>query len=108
MNPHPEEDEELTSFLRRYRSHPPVAAPDLEDRIIQSLPRRSRVSRPIVFLMSGIAASFIGLLMAQPVRSPSADPATLEAYLESNWSTVVDGASDSTSDDFAFVDSTTP
>ncbi|GAP97910.1 hypothetical protein [Leptolyngbya sp. NIES-2104] len=108
MNRPPEEDEELTSFLRQYRSHPPSASPDLEDRIIQSLPRRSRMSRPIVFLMSGIAASFIGILIAQPVRSPSADPATLEAYLESNWSTVVDGTSDSTSDYFAFVDSTTP
>lgn len=108
MNPHPEDDEELTSFLRRYRSHPPAAAPDLEDRIIQSLPQRSRISRPIVLFAAGIAASFIGILIAQPVRSPSADPATLEAYMESNWSTVVDGTSDSTGDYFAFVDSTTP
>lgn len=108
MNPHPEEDEEMTSFLRQHRSHPPAAAPDLEDRIIQSLPRRARVSRSIVFLISGIAASFIGILIAQPARSPSVDSATLEGYMESNWSTVVEGTSDSTSDYFAFVDSTTP
>lgn len=108
MKPHPEDDEELTNFLRRYRSDPPAASPGLEDRIIQSLPKRSRVSRPIVLFMAGIAASFIGVILAQPVRSPSVDPATLEAYLENNWSTVVDGTSDTPGDYLALVDPTTP
>lgn len=106
MNPHPEEDEELTSFLRRYRSHPPTASPDLEDRIIQSLPKRSRLSRPLVLCMAGIAASFIGVIIAQPVRSPSVDAATLEAYLESNWSTVVDGTSETPGDYLPFIEPT--
>ncbi|MBE9011398.1 hypothetical protein IQ250_14395 [Pseudanabaenaceae cyanobacterium LEGE 13415] len=105
MNPHPEDDEDLTSFLRRYRSYPPAASPGLEDRIIQSLPKRSPVPRPIVLFMAGIAASFIGVIIAQPARSPSVDPA-LEAYLESNWSTVVDGTSDTTGDYLAFIEST--
>lgn len=103
-----QDDEELSHFLRRYRSHPPAAAPDLEDRIIQSLPKRSRGTRSIVLLMAGIAAAFIGVIFAQPVRSPSPDSATLEAYLESNWSTVVDGTSDPNGDYLALVDSTNP
>lgn len=108
MNRFPEDDEDLTSFLRQHRSSPPVASLDLEDRIIQSLPKRDRVSRPLIMFAVGIAASFVGVLIAQPVRSPSSDPATLEAYMESSWSTVIDSSttSDTNSDYLALVDST--
>lgn len=109
MNPFPEDDEDLTVFLRHHRSSPPIASPGLEDRIIQSLPKRSRISRPLVLFTTAIAASFIGVMIARPVRSPSVDATTLEAYLESNWSTVVDGASvsESNSDYLAFVEPST-
>ncbi|MBW4439718.1 MAG: hypothetical protein KME10_00505 [Plectolyngbya sp. WJT66-NPBG17] len=109
MNPFPEDDEDLTEFLRHHRSSPPAASRDLEDRIIQSLPKRSSISRPIILFTAGIAASLIGVIFAQPVRSPSVDATTLEAYMESNWSTVVEGASvsDTNSDYLALVESTT-
>jgi len=108
MNPFSEDDEALTEFLRRHRSSPPVASPDLEDRIIQSLPKRSRVSHPLIIFAAGIAAAFIGVIIAQPVRSPSVDAATLEAYMENNWSTVIDGSSPDTNSDYlALVESTT-
>ncbi len=108
MNRFPEDDEDLTEFLRHHRSDPPVASPDLEDRIMQSLPKRDRVSRPLILFAAGIAASFIGVMIAQPVRSPSSDPATLEAFMESSWSTVIDGSStsDTNSDYLALVNFT--
>ncbi|MBD1823496.1 hypothetical protein H6F51_13495 [Cyanobacteria bacterium FACHB-DQ100] len=105
MKPFSQDDEDLAQFLRQHRSSPPAAAPDLEDRIIQSLPKR-RVSRPLILFTAGIAASFIGVMIAQPVRSPSPDAATLEAFMESSWSTVLDGTSDTNSDYLALVDST--
>lgn len=108
MNPFPEDDEALTEFLRRHRSSPPVASPDLEDRIIQSLPKRSRISHSFIMLTAGIAACFVGVIIAQPVRSPSIDAATLEAYMENNWSTVINGSSSDTNSDYlALVESTT-
>lgn len=106
MKPFSEDDEDLIQFLRQHRSLPPAASPDLEDRIIQSLPKRSRVSRPLILFAASIAASFIGVIVAQPVRSPSPDAATLEAFMESSWSTVLDGTSDTNSDYLALVDST--
>lgn len=105
MKPFSEDDEDLTQFLRQHRSSPPVAAPNLEDRIIQSLPKR-RVSHPLILFTAGIAASFIGVMIAQPVRSPAPDAATLEAFMENSWSTVLDGTSDTNSDYLALVDST--
>lgn len=106
MSPFPEDDEDLTQFLQCHRSTPPPAAPDLEDRIIQSLPRRSSVSRPLVLFVSGIAACFVGIIIAQPVRSPSVDAQALEAFMENNWSGVMEGASTSDMMDYvAFVES---
>lgn len=91
MNPGPEDSEDLIQFLQRHRSIPPAAAPELEDRIIQALPRRSSVSRPWALAAAGMAAGFVGLLVAQPARSPSVEAEVLEAFMESNWSGVVEG-----------------
>lgn len=105
MKPFPEDDEDLSRFLQRHRSTPPPAAPDLEDRIIQSLPRRSSIFRPVVLFATGMAACFVGVMIAQPVRSPSVDAQALEAFMESNWSGVVEGTSTSDMMDYvAFVE----
>ncbi|MCU0548182.1 MAG: hypothetical protein MUC48_02430 [Leptolyngbya sp. Prado105] len=104
MKPFPEDDEDLTQFLQRHRSSPPPAVPGLEDRIIQSLPRRSSVSRPLILFAAGIAACFIGVILAQPARSPSVDAEALE-FMESNWSGVIEGASTNDMTDYlAFVE----
>ncbi|HTL88716.1 MAG TPA: hypothetical protein VL134_04895 [Leptolyngbya sp.] len=109
MSPFQPEDEDLTQFLRHHRSQPPVASPDLEDRIVRSLPKRSRFSRPLVLFASGIAACTIGVIMAQPARSPAPDANTLEAFMENSWSTTIDGTptSGATSDYLALMESTT-
>ena len=150
MNPFPQDDEDLVQFLRRHRSDPPAASPDLENQILESLPsielssqddevliqflRRHRSELPIasrslenrivqslpqrglatrsrltVMFAAGIAASFIGVMFATPVRSPAPDAATLEAFMESNWSTTLDGGSTSepASDYISFVEPNT-
>ena len=108
MSPFSHDDEDLSRFLRRHRAHLPEASPDLEDRIVRSLPKRSHFSRPVVLFAASIAACAIGLIIAQPARSPTPDTANLEAFVENNWSTAIDEAStpETPSDYLAFVEST--
>jgi hypothetical protein len=95
MKPFPEDDEDLTQFLQRHRASPPPPALGLEDRIIQSLPRRNALSRSLVFLGVGIAACFLATVITQPGQTPypAADADEIESFMTSNWSGVVEGAS---------------
>lgn len=92
MSLFPQDDEDLVQFLRRHRPEPPDAAPDLEARILRSLPpRRSwRDSARVITIASSIAACFLGVIIARQVQAPTHDPTAIEAYLESSWSTVFD------------------
>lgn len=107
MSPFPEDDEDLTQFLHRHRSTPPPAALGLEDRIIQSLPRRSQTARSLIFLGTGIAACFFATVISQPGQTPypTADAQAVESFMESNWSSVIEGGSSSDMTDYvAFVE----
>lgn len=82
------EDHDLVSFLRQHRSNPPPAAPDLEDRIVQTLPKRSR-RRHLWIVPSAIAASLVGAIVSYQVLRPTSpepvDTASIETFMESNW-----------------------
>jgi hypothetical protein len=94
MKPFPEDDEDLTQFLQRHRSSPPLPVPGLEDRIIESLPRRHRVSRSLIFLATGMAACLFATVISQPGQTPypAADAEEVESFMTSSWSGVVEGA----------------
>lgn len=106
---HPEEDQDLVSFLRRNRPQPPPAAPNLEFQILQALPPR-RPFRP--WIGAGvIAAGLLGAVISYRLIDSTPDRAAIEAFMESTWSTTVNGTQDLTqstasSDYLAMLDST--
>lgn len=106
---HPEEDQDLVSFLRRNRPQPPPAAPELEFQILRALPPRRR-SRP--WIGAGVvAAGLVGAVISYRSMYPTQDQAAIEAFMESTWSTTVNGTPDSAnsttnSDYLAMLDST--
>lgn len=87
MTQPPPDDQDLVSFLRHHRSNPPPGDPALEDRILQSLPQRSR--RRLWVVPSAIAATLVGAIVSyqflRPTPSEPVDTASIEAYMESNW-----------------------
>lgn len=113
MSHPPEDDRNLISFLRHHRPNPPPAHPDLEDQILEALSARKRRRRWII--PSTLAASLVSAIVTyqvmQPQSSEAPDLAGLETYMESNWSTTINGVSDTSSkapstDYLAFVEST--
>lgn len=109
----PDDDRDLTHFLHRYRPNPPPAHPELEDQILNALPRRTRRSRWII--PSTIAASLVSAIatyqILQPRSSEFVDTAAIETYMESNWSNTMHGTLNTateptTPEDIALVDFT--
>lgn len=87
----PPDDHQWKEFLRQHRPVPPPAAPELEDRLMQAI-EKSPINRRLWAVPPALAA---GLLMAwSGYRTliplpPSSNPASLEAFLETNWNSVV-------------------
>jgi hypothetical protein len=108
------EDPPLAEFLQRYSPVAPAAAPDLEQRIMQSVQTTSQVSvsgagkRPFGIVLklpsgqgrwwagvsSAIAAGFVLAASLSSTLTPapidSAELAKLELFLQSNWNGVVE------------------
>lgn len=87
----PPDDRQWKEFLRQHRPVPPPAAPELEERLMQAI-EKSPIHRRLWAVPPALAA---GLLMAWSgyrtmIPLPAAsNSATLEAFLENNWNSVV-------------------
>jgi hypothetical protein len=73
-NPHPSEppeiaeDQALVQFLRQHRPSVPAAASNLEERLMQGLPQRSRRPRAAAWAsVPVLAASALFLLQSRPI-----------------------------------------
>lgn len=87
----PPDDHQWKEFLRQNCPVPPPASPELEDRLMQAI-EKSPIHRRLWAVPPALAA---GLLMAWsgyrtmiPLPA-SSNSATLEAFLENNWNSVV-------------------
>lgn len=90
----PEDDQQWQEFLRKNCPTPPPIGPDLEEKLMKAVQHSPHpvLNRRLWAVPPVIAA---GLLMAWssyrtliPVPNPS-QTASLEAFLENNWSSVV-------------------
>lgn len=98
MTQFPDDDKRLVEFLRQHRGHVPPSAPDLESQIMQavaSAPPQGR--RKIWLLPSAIVASLLvtwagyRVLVPHTASTASTNTAELEAFLATNWDSVVAG-----------------
>lgn len=93
-------DDSLVGFLRTHAIAPPPAAPDFEEKLMQSVasipvPQTSR-SRNLWVLPPAIAASLLISLVGYRLfvsPTPKVDTRTLEAFIEDSW----DGSTTETS-----------
>ncbi|MBD2744048.1 hypothetical protein [Coleofasciculus sp. FACHB-1120] len=96
MTQFPDDDKPLIEFLRQHRGHVPPSAPDLESHIMQavaSAPPQGR--RKMWLLPSAIVASLLvtwagyRVLVPNTASTASTNTAELEAFLATNWDSVV-------------------
>jgi hypothetical protein len=100
MSPRPEEDPQLTHFLKHHRPVAPSASDELEERLMamvnntpQAVPlgasRRQRHDRRVLWLLpSAIAATLVAVVAPQwfmPQSPSDAQLAELETFIESTW-----------------------
>lgn len=112
MNKNPEDDEQLVKFLRQHTGTVPSVAPDLEEQIItaiSSAPQRSSWKQLRWILPPAMAAGLLlawtGYRVPMPISPSPTEVASLEAFLESNWDSVLN--SDTEADSFSFTSPTT-
>ena len=96
MTQFPDDDKPLLEFLRQHRGHVPPSAPDLESQIMQavaSAPLQGR--RKMWILPSALVASLLvtwagyRVLVPNTASTASTNTAELEAFLATNWDSVV-------------------
>ncbi|MCD8488822.1 MAG: hypothetical protein LRZ84_19300 [Desertifilum sp.] len=91
MSQFSEEDRPVVEFLRQYRPPVPPAQPELEDRVMEAIPRFHRRPKRPLWLVSGtLAAGFLAAIATHSILSPrgglsEAEVAQLEAYVERHW-----------------------
>jgi hypothetical protein len=98
----PQDDKELTHFLRNHHPKPPAAAPDLEDRILGTIASGAqshfpRTKKPFGkrqlrswLVPSAIAASLLAAMVGYRSFTPASKPspseiAALEEFIETSW-----------------------
>ncbi|MBD1838092.1 hypothetical protein [Coleofasciculus sp. FACHB-501] len=100
MTQFPDDDKPLVEFLRQHRGHIPPSAPDLESQIMQavaSAPPQPQWRRQIWILPSALVASLLvtwagyRVLVPNTASTASTNTAELEAFLATNWDSVVAG-----------------
>lgn len=94
------DDDQLVEFLRRYRSEPPSASPDLEDRILSAIApapipirRRERTWFPAA-IAATLVAGLLGYHLWSPTTPTSAELASLEGFMQGTWQDTVNESSD--------------
>ncbi len=95
--PNPD-DPRLAAFLRQHRSPVPPPALDLEERLLQNLPSRTRqparAPRPLWLmapvLAAGLLATWFSYHSVGPLPPDPDDLVSLESFLENNWDATVE------------------
>ncbi|MBW4520049.1 MAG: hypothetical protein KME16_10170 [Scytolyngbya sp. HA4215-MV1] len=101
MTQFPDDDPMLTNFLRQHRAAPPLASPDLEDRIVHAIATDRPAKKPgaqvisihkkrsLWLVPSTLAAGLmVALVSYQTLQRPqvrAGDTANLETFVENNW-----------------------
>uniref|UniRef100_A0ACD5GZA7 Uncharacterized protein n=1 Tax=Desertifilum tharense IPPAS B-1220 TaxID=1781255 RepID=A0ACD5GZA7_9CYAN len=71
MSQFSEEDRPVVEFLRQYRPPVPPAQPELEDRVMEAIPRFHRRPKRPLWLVSGtLAAGFLAAIATHSILSP--------------------------------------
>jgi hypothetical protein len=99
MTHKPEDDRDLVNFLRQHRPIPPPASADLENQIMRKIAPRRRPIRWWVgsgALAAGLATAILSYRVLQPVPPSTTELASVEAFMESSWSSSISGNSDTT------------
>jgi len=89
MSKFSEREDELISFLQRYRPLPPEESWDGETKLMESLPTREG-KRHYLFLSltaiaTGLLLTYFGYRQFQPAFQQAAKERQLEAFLIDNW-----------------------
>ncbi|GAC1460383.1 MAG: hypothetical protein NVS2B14_04610 [Chamaesiphon sp.] len=97
MNKFQKDEQHLVEFLRQHKGAVPLGAPNLEEQILQavaSLPQQYFRRQQLWFVPPVIAAGLLlgwaGYRIVTPFVAP-VDTVGLQAFLENNWDSVLDG-----------------
>lgn len=107
MKPAPDDDPQLSEFLRQYRPPLPPESPALEDQLMAAIaatPHEPQMPRirvmpgrsPLWLIPPVVAAGLVGTVISARLFAPSANPefANLETFIEDSYTPVSEQATD--------------
>ncbi|HEY9617766.1 MAG TPA: hypothetical protein V6C64_13040 [Microcoleaceae cyanobacterium] len=107
MKPAPDDDSELSEFLRQYRPPLPLEPPEVEEQLMAAIAATPQATAtrglrwtsqrsPLWLLPPVVAAGIVGMVISSRLLAPPASPesANLETFIEDSYTPVSDRSTD--------------